>query len=272
MKVFGIDFTSAPSRKKPITCAHCQLKEQVLHVDYVQNLGSLNEFEVFLKSPGPWIAGFDFPFGQPHRLIKNLNWPTTWAGYVQLVATMEQTEFESALVDYRHSQPQGDKYHLRATDITANALSPMMLQGVPVGKMFFKGAPRLLRAGLNICPCHPTSDNRIALETYPALITRAWLGKRSYKTDTPVKQTTDQQRARHELLSVLTSPSLPETFGFTLALEDSLAQALSLDPTADTLDALLCAIQAAWAYTQPNFGIPEDCNPVEGWIVHPYSL
>jgi hypothetical protein len=31
------------------------------------------------------------------------------------------------------------------------------------------------------------------------------------------------------------------------------------------------AVQAAWAYSQAdnNFGIPVDCDPLEGWIVDP---
>ena len=39
----------------------------------------------------------------------------------------------------------------------------------------------------------------------------------------------------------------------------------------DGLDALLCAIQAAWAYTKADagYGIPAHCNPNEGWIVDP---
>ena len=43
------------------------------------------------------------------------------------------------------------------------------------------------------------------------------------------------------------------------------------DPTGDTLDALLAAIQAGWAYSQRalNYGIPPDCDPAEGWIVDP---
>jgi predicted RNase H-like nuclease len=43
------------------------------------------------------------------------------------------------------------------------------------------------------------------------------------------------------------------------------------DATADRLDALLCAIQSAWAWTQrdQNFGVPVDADPAEGWIVDP---
>ena len=29
----------------------------------------------------------------------------------------------------------------------------------------------------------------------------------------------------------------------------------------------LCAVQAAWAATQPGYGLPADLDPLEGWIV-----
>jgi len=43
------------------------------------------------------------------------------------------------------------------------------------------------------------------------------------------------------------------------------------DGSGDQLDSLLCAVQAVWAYAQRarNFGIPMDCDPLEGWIVDP---
>jgi len=46
------------------------------------------------------------------------------------------------------------------------------------------------------------------------------------------------------------------------------------DPSADALDSLLCAVQAAWAYTQrdDNYGVPPECDPDEGWILDPALL
>ncbi|MCB0211039.1 MAG: DUF429 domain-containing protein [Anaerolineae bacterium] len=271
MDIYGLDFTSAPSRRKPITCLLCHLDNTVLIPNRFLTIASLNEFEVFLKRRGPWIAGFDFPFGQPQKLIDNLGWPTTWAGYVEHVALMSQDEFEDLFNAYRQARPVGDKHHLRITDAKAKSLSPMMLHGVPVGKMFFKGAPRLLRAGLSILPCHPTDDNRIALEAYPALVARKWLGKRSYKNDSPSKQTSDQEDARSELIDRVCSSELQEYYGLRLEMNNDLAIQFIKDPTADGLDALLCAIQAAWAYTQADagYGIPTNCNPNEGWIIDP---
>jgi len=40
------------------------------------------------------------------------------------------------------------------------------------------------------------------------------------------------------------------------------------------MDALLCAIQAAWAWQQKNrnFGIPDDADALEGWMPDPNFL
>jgi hypothetical protein len=56
-----------------------------------------------------------------------------------------------------------------------------------------------------------------------------------------------------------------------LRLKVSHAQrdALAHDATGDTLDAVLCLMQAAWALQQgaPAYGLPDELDPLEGWIV-----
>lgn len=269
--IYGLDFTSAPSRQKPIVCVAGELTQGVLQVSHLIKIASLNEFEVFLKRRGPWLAGFDFPFGQPRKLIRNLNWPQTWDLYVEKIAQMSQQEFEAILERYRQPREAGDKHHLRITDAKAESRSPMMLYGVPVGKMFFRGAPRLLRAEVSILPCRPTNDDRIAIEAYPALVARKWIGKQSYKSDDPKKQTSEQAAARRDLVRTICSDHLKTHYGFRVELNDELTHPVIQDPTGDSIDALLCAIQAAWAYTQRDrgYGIPSDCDPNEGWIVDP---
>ncbi len=224
-----------------------------------------------MQQAGPWLAALDFPFGQPRTILLNLGWPLTWEGYIQTVSEMGKTHFEEMLRLYRESRSTGDKLHLRATDRLANARSPMMLHRVPVGKMFFQGAPRLLASGVSVMPCHPTADSRIAVEGYPALVARKLIGNASYKSDEQSKQTLDKFAARQQIVSGLRSDALKAAYGFSLELDDRLAEMFVRDPMADSLDALLCAISAAWAYTQRenNYGIPRGCDKDEGWIVDP---
>ena len=88
MRVLGIDFTSAPSRKKPITTATCAFQDGIFQIGAFAYLPDFKDFERILDSEGPWVAGLDFPFGQSRTLITNLGWPTTWEGYVGKVADM----------------------------------------------------------------------------------------------------------------------------------------------------------------------------------------
>ena len=99
MNIYGLDFTSAPSNRKPITGITGKLTDHLLRVDdEVIHLTDFEAFEAFLARPGPWIAGLDFPFGQPRQLIQNLGWPEAWTGYVGKIATMSQAEFLIRLI------------------------------------------------------------------------------------------------------------------------------------------------------------------------------
>ena len=271
MKIYGFDFTSAPSRNKPITCAVCELLDTLLCVQNCLKLTSFEDFEAFLHSDGPWLAALDFPFGQPRKLISNLGWPETWEGYMQIVASMGKKEFEETLTCYRESRPTGDKQHLRATDVYAGARSPMMLHRVPVGKMFFEGATRLLRSGVSVLPCRPREDSRIVVEGYPALVARRFIGKRSYKSDERGKQTRDREEARLEIVRGLRSIEMLECYGFRVELLEDTGKRLVEDAMGDDLDAVLCAVQSGWAFMQSDkgYGIPEVCERMEGWIVDP---
>jgi hypothetical protein len=72
MKIYGLDFTSAPRLKKPITCAECELQPDRLAVRRITTLPGFDDFKQFLLRDGPWVAGIDFPFGQPSKLIDGL--------------------------------------------------------------------------------------------------------------------------------------------------------------------------------------------------------
>lgn len=274
MKIFGVDFTSVPSVQKGITCVQCQIDENSLSLEGFERITSFEQFENFLRQSGPWIAGVDFPFGQPRKLIENIGWPQTWEGYVSHVGRMTKTEFVETLANYRNIREKGDKQHLRRTDELANSRSPMMLYGVPVGKMFFEGAHRLLDAGVSILPCCIRDDPRLVIEAYPALVARHWIGSRGYKNDEAKKQTPERKSARQAIVHGLRSSEAKAQYGFSIHFSNDYADAFISDGSGDQLDALLCAVQTGWSYTKrgENYGIPLDCDPLEGWIVDPGML
>lgn len=272
MNIYGLDFTSAPSRRKPITCAACELEKTTLLIKTLLKLTTFEDFETFLRTEGPWLAALDFPFGQPRKLITNLGWPETWEGYMHLISSMSKQTFEQTIQNYQENRPPGDKLHLRATDTLAGAISPMMLHRVPVGKMFFQGATRLFASEVSILPCRPTGDGRIVVEGYPALVARKLIGKCSYKSDERGKQTIDRAMARREIVDGLCSGKLVKGYGLAVLMTDEMAERLVEDAMGDVLDAVLCAVQAGWAYLEREngYGVPVECDGGEGWIVDPF--
>jgi len=114
----------------------------------------------------------------------------------------------------------------------------------------------------------------VAVEAYPAVVARRFLGKRSYKSDERKRQTPLRRTAREDLIAGLESPALVEAYGFVVGMDEPWRGELVRDPKADVLDSVLCAVQAAWAYTKKDegWGIPEECDRDEGWIVDPQLL
>ena len=259
MRVYGIDFTCAPRRAKPITVAAGLLRKDGLHVAEVEKLESFAAFEVFLARPGPWIGGFDFPFSLPRELVRDLSWPAEWPALVAHCAAMTRLEFRAVLDAYRQTRKAGSKYAHRATDLPAGSSSPMKLVNPPVALMFHEGARRLLDAGIHLPALHEGDRSRIALEAYPGLFVRKQAGVRaSYKSDTRSEHTPQRRAARREILRAL-----------QVQLPRQLSAAVLADGSGDLLDAVICAAQAAWGWRKraSNYGLPAGAPPGEGWIV-----
>ena len=267
MDVLGIDFTSSPSRRKPLTCLRCNFNGQVLRAGSLDEWSSFTEFEQALQRPGAWIAGIDFPFGQSRKFIETIGWPLNWRDYVLHAQSLGREGFRAALDAYRETRPYGDKEHRRATDIAAGSISPQKLYGVPVGLMFFEGAPRLALSGVAIPGLQNGDPDRIVVEAYPGVLARQIIRRRGYKQDTKKKQTAAQRDARYDLLAGLCNGTLNALFGFEIEAPDSLCE----DPGGDHLDALLCAVQAAWAWQNRTrgYGLPSTIDLLEGWIADP---
>lgn len=272
MDIYGLDFTSAPRKRKPVTLASCRLTDDVLCVDALDALPTFADFEAFLARGGAWVAGMDFPFGQPRKLIENLNLPRTWAGYVELIGAMDKSAWVNTVKAYMAPRQKGDKLHFRVTDRVAGAQSPMKMSFIPVGRMFYAGAPRLLHSPVSVPPVRPTSDPRVVLEVYPALVARRFVGRGSgYKSDDKDQQTDKAAATRQAILDGLRT-ECRTAYGFDIHLPNAIEAALVDDATGDKLDAVLCAVQAGWAQLQDNYGIPPDADPLEGWIIDPDLL
>lgn len=265
MRIFGVDFTCAPRRAKPITVASGLLKKNALHLERMEHLQSFADFEALLARPGPWVGGFDLPFSLPLELVRDLGWPSEWAALVAHCAAIQRPDFRRILDAYRASRPVGSKYAHRATDHPAGSSSPMKLVNPPVALMFHEGAPRILGAGVHVPALAPGDAGRVALEAYPGLLVRKQLGiRQSYKSDTRRDHTPARRGARKLVVEAL---KRGEPLGIKLKVEAKLERVLIAEGSADSLDAVICAVQAAWAAGRPGYGIPASAPPGEGWIV-----
>lgn len=267
MRLFGVDFTSRPGRRKPICLAEARLEGDRLSFEALWRLESFVAFEAWLATPGPWLAAFDFPFTQSRTFLRNMGWPEDWPAYARLIGGMSRPAFRAALEGYKATRAPGDREHARGFERGSGAVSPQKLYGVPVALMQFEGAPRLLRAGVTVPGLVAGDPARLAVEAYPGVAARALIGRRPYKNDQVAKQTPDQAAARAELLARLTGEEGRARFGLRVEAPTWLAE----DPGADPLDALLCAVQAAWAWRlmqrEPARLAALDLS--EGWIADP---
>ncbi len=272
----GCDFSSRPSKKKPIVVACGRLQQDVVHLHALVRLESLEAFSRWLALPGEWLGGFDFPFGLPRELVQHMAWPTEWEACIRHYATLERSHIRDLFAAFCDGRPAGAKFAHRATDRPARSSASMKWVNPPVAFMLHAGVPRLLAAGVHLPGLHPgdRSDRgahgtprRIALEAYPGLLAREILGNRSYKSDDRLRQTPQRLGLRTQLITALQAGET--RLRLRLALRKPEEQQLRQDASGDSLDAALCLMQAAWGAVQggPWYGLPETLDPLEGWIV-----
>jgi len=264
-QLVGVDFSSSPSRRKPITMALGSLQAGVLRLDALRSLHSLDGFAAWLREPGPWLGGFDFPFGLPRTFVEaNALGASAEAVITRLrVLCANRMAFRRLVDEWGNTQPAGYRLLHRQTDGAMpgiSSTSPLQTRYVPVGFMYFEGFSRLIDAGVDLPGLRTRSDPRVALEAYPGLLAQELIQRRSYKnSDEP-----DRLIARKEIVDALEQGRT--RLGLRLKLTHAKRELLVDDPSGDQLDAVLCLVQAAWASTQPGYGLPAQIDPVEGWI------
>jgi hypothetical protein len=261
----GVDFTSAPTVRKPITVARGSVFGARVSLLRVDALASFAAFESVLHETGPWVGAFDFPFGLPRELVEALDWPRDWHALMRHYAALSRPQIRATFAAFCAARPAGAKFAHRACDRPAGSSPSMKWVNPPVAFMLHAGVPRLIEAGVHLPALHGGDAQRVALEGYPGLLARELIGSRSYKSDDRARQTPERLIARKDLIDALEQGRT--RLALRLHLSHAQRDALVADAAGDRLDAVLCLMQAAWAARRPGHGLPATVDPLEGWIV-----
>ena len=294
LRIYGLDFSSAPSLRKPITCAVGRLALEpgsatpsgttTFYLEEVTAFSSLLGFEQFLQTPGPWLAGFDLPFSQPRPLIEHEGWPSHWPAFVDFFCEQDREALRLRFKAWCDARPVGNKFSWRKTDKPAGSSPAMRWTNPPVAWMMHAGMSRMKAAGL-VFPAHQAhealdegrpylrwtttqrAEHRLALEAYPGFTARK-VSRQSYKSDLPAKQDTDRAVRRQQILRALEGEQAG--LNLRLRLTPGWSRRIVMDGSGDLLDAVICAMQAGHAAALPGFGLPSEGNAfldrLEGWI------
>jgi hypothetical protein len=275
-RLLGCDFSSRPTCKKPIVLAFGARQDKRVQLSKLERIESLQGFADWLGQPGDWLGAFDFPFGLPRELVRHLGWPLQWEACIRHYAGLSREQIRDTFAAFCDARPAGAKFAHRATDGPAGASPSMKWVNPPVAYMLHAGVPLLLQAGVHLPGLHPGDPQdadasgqprRVALEGYPGLLAREVLGQRSYKSDERARQTPERLIARKDLVTALEHGQT--RLGLRLKLTHAQRDAVIDDASGDSLDAVLCLLQAAWGWGQgaPRYGLPETMDALEGWIV-----
>jgi len=268
--VIGVDFTSAPSVRKPLTIAVGRLvggrRQPRYQLDEVRELVTLDAFATFLREGDGWVGGFDLPFGQPRTLVEQEGWPTAWPDFVRFYCATPRERLRATFRRWCAARPPGHKFAWRQTDRPAGSSPAMRWANPPVAWMMHAGIGLMLDAGLSF-PAHRHAPRcrprRIALEAYPGFTARQ-VCRASYKSDLPAAQTSARAANRRTIVRALVAGEA----GLDVALDITppWSRRLVADGRGDLLDAVICGLQAAHAAMRPGYGLPDDLDPLEGWI------
>ena len=263
----GCDFSSTPTRRKPILLAIGAASGGRVQLTRLEKFESLAAFADWLRAPHAWIGGFDFPFGLPRELVEHLGWPTGWRDCMRHYASLTRPQIRETFAAFCAARPAGSKFAHRRFDRLAGSSPSMKWVNPPVAYMLHAAVPLLLEAGVHIPGLQQGDPQRVALEAYPGLLARELIGRRSYKSDEKAKQTPDRLIARKDVITALDQGRT--RLGLRVRELQAQADALAGDASGDSLDAVLCLVQAAWAaqHGAPRYGLPADLDPLEGWIV-----
>jgi len=250
VKVAGVDFTSAPSRRKPIVVATGVFEGcRIAKVD-LQSFSSASLFRAFLESAEFNRVGIDAPLSLPTEFLETVG-IASWEESIMWASAQSKDEYFAAIRAFVTARPAGNKEPKRACDKLLGAASPLKLFNPGVGWMHFALAKHLLNLPVAVLPFQTLSGAASLIEVYPGAFAKQRLGNLSYKNDSPGD--TERPERRERLLLAL------DEF---LEISPAHRKQAVLDAHGDHLDALIALAQTAFSVEEP---VPSGASK-EGWI------
>ena len=149
-QLLGVDFSSSPSRRKPIVMALGERSGARVRLRALEAFDTLDALGRWLAAPGHWVGGFDLPFGLPRELVAQLNWPLVWEDCMQHYRQLTRAQIRDTFAAFCAARPVGGKFAHRATDLPAGSSPSMKWVNPPVAYMLHAGVPLLLDAGVHL--------------------------------------------------------------------------------------------------------------------------
>ena len=138
----GCDFSSSPSKRKPIVVAIGSAKQGRVRLEELLRFETLDAWSEWLSQPVDWVGGFDLPFGLPRELVQKLKWSTDWLACMQHFAALSREEIRAQFKAFCDARPVGQKFAHRQTDGPAGSSPSMKWVNPPVAFMMHAGVPR----------------------------------------------------------------------------------------------------------------------------------
>jgi len=105
MQIIGCDFSSSPSKRKPVVVAISETApEQVGKIAShsqrcvllkIVQFDTLDAWSQWLQAQPSWVGAFDLPFGLPRELVQTLHWPTDWLACMRHYAGLSREDIRS---------------------------------------------------------------------------------------------------------------------------------------------------------------------------------
>jgi hypothetical protein len=267
MKFYGVDFTSSPSKRKPLVISVCREHadksgEKKLALNEFILLETLTDFEQWIGELTDSVVGIDAPFGYPPEFRDALGLIGDWTAQAHQIEALGLERILSFADDFRRLRPAGQKEPLRSADRVTESVSSMKMFNPPIGRMAARLIPILARTQASIWPVRLATSSTTIFEIYCTPFVRTVIGWKSYKN--PSRNVTNSHQSKAELRAKVLGklPILVSDVDKAKVLDDGLG---------DFLDALIGAYEAFEGFKKLNANlllVPDGVDELEGWTVY----